>query len=41
MLAPICKTEELYTLSRNVGALTRRPEIRDAATLLFLGLAYS
>ncbi|WP_434062588.1 hypothetical protein, partial [Escherichia coli] len=26
--------------ARNAGALTRRREIRDAATLLRLGLAY-
>ncbi|MGX5944063.1 DUF977 family protein, partial [Escherichia coli] len=36
----IGKPEELDTSARNAGALTRRREIRDAATLLRLGLAY-
>ncbi|MCE3944765.1 IS4 family transposase, partial [Escherichia coli] len=40
ILAHIGKPEELDTSARNVGALTRRREIRDAATLLRLGLAY-
>lgn len=34
------KPEELEASARNAGALTRRREIRDAATLLRLGLAY-
>lgn len=33
-------TGELDTSARNTGALTRRREIRDAATLLGIGLAY-
>ncbi len=40
ILAHIGKPEELDTSARNAGALTRRREIRDAATLLRLGLAY-
>lgn len=40
ILAHIGKLEELDTSARNAGALTRRREIRDAATLLRLGLAY-
>ncbi|HAW7362288.1 TPA: IS4 family transposase, partial [Escherichia coli] len=40
ILAHIGKPEELDTSTRNAGALTRRREIRDAATLLRLGLAY-
>ena len=38
ILAHIGKPEELDTSARNAGALTRRREIRDAATLLRLGL---
>ncbi|MDA4232774.1 hypothetical protein NY700_13335, partial [Escherichia coli] len=34
ILAHIGKPEELDTSARNAGALTRRREIRDAATLL-------
>ncbi len=37
ILAHIGKPEELDTSARNAGALTRRREIRDAATLLRLG----
>ncbi len=40
ILAHIGKPEELDTSARNAGVLTRRREIRDAATLLRLGLAY-
>lgn len=40
VLAHIGKPEELDTSARNAGALTRRREIRDASTLLRLGLAY-
>ncbi|HDP5033719.1 TPA: IS4 family transposase, partial [Escherichia coli] len=40
VLSCIGKPEELDTSARNAGALTRRREIRDAATLLRLGLAY-
>ncbi|MGG8923202.1 hypothetical protein ACQ9BA_15855, partial [Escherichia coli] len=40
ILAHIGKPEELDTSARNAGTLTRRREIRDAATLLRLGLAY-
>ena len=40
ILAHIGKPEELDTSARNAGALTRRREIRDAATLLRLELAY-
>ncbi len=40
ILAHIGKPEELDTSARNAGALTRRREIRDAATLLRLGLVY-
>ncbi|EEY9440192.1 IS4 family transposase, partial [Escherichia coli] len=40
ILAHIGKPEKLDTSARNAGALTRRREIRDAATLLRLGLAY-
>ncbi len=40
ILARIGNAEELDTSARNAGALTRRREIRDAATLLRLGLAY-
>ena len=39
ILAHIGKPEELDTSARNAGAPTRRREIRDAATLLRLGLA--
>ena len=40
ILAHIGKPEELDTSARNAGALTRRREIRDAATLLRMGLAH-
>ncbi|RAP69419.1 putative transposase, partial [Candidatus Erwinia dacicola] len=40
LLACIGKPEELDASARNAGALIRRREIRDAGTLLHLGLAY-
>ncbi|TNL00486.1 IS4 family transposase, partial [Kosakonia cowanii] len=40
LLTRVGKPEELDASARNAGALTRRREIRDAATLLRLGLAY-
>ena len=40
LLTRFGKSEELDDSARNAGALTRRREIRDAGTLLRLGLAY-
>ncbi|MDI7094347.1 IS4 family transposase, partial [Escherichia coli] len=40
ILAHFGKPEELDASARNAGALARRREVRDAATLLRLGRAY-